>query len=140
MYFSVDADAMSLHITGATLAVCSSVEIPIEDDDPEALSTLCQVLHFRNDSVPRKPDLELILKVAMHVDKYNCAEEFKPSAECWLSHHMKTSDAKILQVLLQVSQFSYTCSIYKLPTPERLSELAERITQSSTSYCISNIN
>lgn len=98
---------------GATLATSSSVTIPLPDDDPEATTTLCQILHLRNGRIPGKPKTAHILEVAKLVDKYDCAEAVKPTAQCWMIEHLDTSDATALQMLLMSAYYFQHADCFK---------------------------
>lgn len=73
---------------GITLETSSSVEIPLPDDDFDAITTLCRVLHHRYNTVESKPNPEHILSVSKLVDKYDCAEAITPIAQTWIGEHL----------------------------------------------------
>ncbi|KAI1283499.1 hypothetical protein F5Y07DRAFT_155014 [Xylaria sp. FL0933] len=51
--------------------------------DKEAFVIVMQILHGRNRPIPRRLDLEMLAKVAVIVDYYNCHESVEPFAEIW---------------------------------------------------------
>lgn len=63
----------------------SAIEIPLLDDDTDAMTIVCSVLHLAYGKVPDTLELEKLLKVAALVDKYDCAMAFRPSAYRWLA-------------------------------------------------------
>lgn len=65
--------------------------IPAEDWDMEALLILLNVLHHRNRQVPRSVSLEMLAKIAVLIDYYDCAEAAELCTERWVEHLRKTS-------------------------------------------------
>jgi hypothetical protein len=59
-------------------------EVPLPDDEPEAMTVLCNCLHFRNGHVPRNVDFPLLRSLAVLCDKYNCAKSIFPWSILWL--------------------------------------------------------
>ncbi|KAK5132808.1 hypothetical protein LTR08_008609 [Meristemomyces frigidus] len=73
---------------GLALASASSaVEIPLPADDGEAMKIMCQVIHLRNDVVPKAGlvSAAVILGVAELGDKYDCIVALEPTARHWLA-------------------------------------------------------
>jgi hypothetical protein len=62
-----------------------------EDWDKEALLLLLNVLHHRNRKVPRSLSLEMLAKIAVLIDYYDCAEAVELCTERWIDHIRKTS-------------------------------------------------
>ena len=58
--------------------------ISANDWDPEAFLILMHIIHGRNRHVPRVVSLELLAKIAVLVDYYNCMEAVEVFAEIWL--------------------------------------------------------
>ncbi|KAF2848991.1 hypothetical protein T440DRAFT_490845 [Plenodomus tracheiphilus IPT5] len=56
------------------------------DWDPEAYSILLNTLHLRHRQVAKKLSLEMLAKVAVLVDYYNCGEAFDLLASIWVPH------------------------------------------------------
>jgi hypothetical protein len=52
--------------------------------DPQAFLILMHVIHGRHRQVPSVIDLELLAKIAVLVDHYECHEAVAVSAELWL--------------------------------------------------------
>lgn len=73
---------------GTTLATSSSVEIPLPEDNFEAMTTLCRILHQRYAALESKPDPKNILAISTLVDKYDCAEAVAPIAQCWVGEYL----------------------------------------------------
>ncbi len=67
----------------STSADCSH-SIYADDWDPEAFLILMHIIHGRNRQVPRRVSLELLAKIAVLVDYYECHETVELFAEIWL--------------------------------------------------------
>jgi hypothetical protein len=65
--------------------------ISAEDWDVEALLLLLNVLHHRNRQVPRILSLEMLAKIAVLIDYYDCAEAVELCTERWTEHIRKAS-------------------------------------------------
>lgn len=55
-----------------------------EDWDIKALPVLVQIIHGRNRSVPRSVSLEMLAKIAVLVDYYECHEAVEIFSETWV--------------------------------------------------------
>lgn len=60
------------------------VDIPLPEDDTEALRIVCAVIHHRNEMVPRKLAPAAILGVAIVADKYDCISALAYASRTWL--------------------------------------------------------
>ena len=47
--------------------------LPLLDDDGDAMYILCNILHLRNDKLPALVSPELLCKIALLADKYECS-------------------------------------------------------------------
>ena len=63
--------------------VCPVIEL--HDDDPAAITLICNTLHYRYDSVPTHLEAEQLGQIAILCDKYDCSKSFQPWSEKWLS-------------------------------------------------------
>ena len=70
---------------GSHLAANATVEIALPEDNGNAMKILCQVLHLRNNNVPRRLRLEELLATAKLADKYDVVEGAKHAADGWMS-------------------------------------------------------
>jgi hypothetical protein len=93
--------------------------ISLPDDDVEAMTTLCQIFHFRYDMLPAKPSLELFKNLAVLCDKYDCVAPLRFVSETWLVMWEGTSSKEDLEILLFVS--------FIFGRAERFASLSERI-------------
>ncbi|KAK5734975.1 hypothetical protein LTR17_008464 [Elasticomyces elasticus] len=69
---------------GNTLAECATVVIPLPEDDPKDMQTLCQILHLRYDQISDTPSANEIHTLAILCDKYGCARAVRPCVELWV--------------------------------------------------------
>lgn len=61
-----------------------ATEVPLPDDDDEAMSHLCMALHLKNDCPPTVPKVQQVRNLAGLVDKYDCVEAIRHFARSWL--------------------------------------------------------
>lgn len=99
---------------GHTLAATSSIELPLPEDDPEAMLTLCRVLHFHNKETVLLFDVNHILGVAVLADKYDCTEAMMPSVACWVYENLKldTIHKTERQTLLLAAHYVKSTRLY----------------------------
>ena len=71
---------------GQGLSKNSPQEIPLVDDDADALRTICCIIHHRNDAVPPSQSLtpKEILQIAITSDKYDLGIALKYASAQWL--------------------------------------------------------
>jgi hypothetical protein len=62
--------------------------IQAEDWDPEAFLVILRIFHLRNKAVPRTVTLEMLAKIAVLVDYYECAEAIELFTDLWI-HDLK---------------------------------------------------
>jgi hypothetical protein len=58
--------------------------IHAEDWDEEALLILLNVLHFRNNNVPQSASLDMLAKIVVLAEYYNCLEAVKLLTHLWI--------------------------------------------------------
>ena len=59
-------------------------EVSLEEDNPESLRIICNVIHHQNDNVPDKPPPEQVLEIAIETDKYDLTVAMRYAAAQWL--------------------------------------------------------
>ncbi|KAF8857824.1 hypothetical protein BDZ45DRAFT_422472 [Acephala macrosclerotiorum] len=59
-------------------------EVPLPEDDPEAMTLLCNCLHFRTDHIPRNVKFSQLKALAVLCDKYNVAKAISAWSILWL--------------------------------------------------------
>ena len=69
---------------GASVAADNPSGVYLPDDDADALISLCYLLHFQGHKVSDTPTLELLEKLAILTDKYDCVG----SISQWMAFHL----------------------------------------------------
>lgn len=82
--------------------------VKLEEDDPEALTLLCDILHFKSVGIPSQ--IGLLVAVTDICDKYQCAPAIKCHIACWLS----VSSGRSLPTLEQ-TQLLWVAFAFGLP-------------------------
>ncbi|KAL8635230.1 MAG: hypothetical protein Q9228_007258, partial [Teloschistes exilis] len=75
----------SLHTNQAS----QPVQIPLPDDDAQAMTWLCHALHLRK-FLDHKPHLTLVQRIAVLSKKYQCAQALGPWTSVWLKEWNET--------------------------------------------------
>jgi hypothetical protein len=65
--------------------------ITLRSWDATALLTLLNIIHLKNHQVVRKPDLDLLTKIAVLVAYYDCVEAVDSYTEMWVASARKSS-------------------------------------------------
>ncbi|KAG4027379.1 hypothetical protein MFRU_030g00160 [Monilinia fructicola] len=65
------------------------VEVPLPDDDPDAMRILVDIVHCHHKDVPRKVKLGLLTHLAVLVDKYQLHDAVQIYSDMWISHAKK---------------------------------------------------
>ncbi|KAI6565540.1 hypothetical protein MCOR04_008918 [Pyricularia oryzae] len=80
------------------------LELEAEDWDREALLIIMRVIHVQNQHVPRLIKLELLAKIAVLVDYYECRDAIDLAAEIWIKQLTPPEEpSKDLVFLLLIS-------------------------------------
>lgn len=74
---------------GYAMKAHGKVEVPLPDDDPEAMRILVDIVHCHHKDVPRKVKLSLLTHLAILVDKYRLHESVQIYSDMWISHAKK---------------------------------------------------
>ena len=69
-----------------SLRTRSSVEVPLPDDDYDAVRILMDIIHLRTKSVPQRVSLQTMIALATLVDKYEWHDAVRPYIEGWMVH------------------------------------------------------
>jgi hypothetical protein len=69
---------------GSSLNSDCPSEVPLPEADPEAMTLLCNCLHFRTDHIPRNVEFSLLKALALLCDKYNVAKAISAWNILWL--------------------------------------------------------
>jgi hypothetical protein len=75
-------------------------EIPLPEDDPEAMRQICYVIHHRNNEVSENWSPEQVLQVAILAEKYDMNVALKYSSAHWLASNNQElgDDAEMLDI------------------------------------------
>jgi hypothetical protein len=60
-------------------------EVPMPDDNAHALEIICNVIHLRNDVVPRSLSPKDIFEIAIAADKFDCVVALRYASAAWLN-------------------------------------------------------
>ncbi|KAB5581150.1 hypothetical protein GE09DRAFT_949341 [Coniochaeta sp. 2T2.1] len=75
---------------GQQLAKTGSTEMPLPEDDADAMETILNVIHCRNDEVKKLLSPGELLRVAIACEKYDCFVPLQFAIQTWLSHMSAT--------------------------------------------------
>jgi hypothetical protein len=64
----------------------SKKEIPLPEDDVDAMTIICAVIHHRNDLIPEEMSSSEVLQLSVVADKYDCKVALKHATHHWLDH------------------------------------------------------
>lgn len=102
---------------GSQLEKGYALDIPLPDDDGEAMEIISNIVHLRNDSVPKSLSLGQIKTVAEFADKYDCPEALRRYSELWVRPHLGSSDVEVLRGLcLAAYHFQHAALFAELGT------------------------
>ncbi len=87
---------------GASLSSEHPPAIPLPEDNPKAMETIFSIIHFRNDAVEERFELDDVLQLAIAIDKYDMRNALRLSIRDWLQHS-GTRDPKKLWQLVKAS-------------------------------------
>ena len=60
------------------------VTISLPDDNAQAMTVICNIIHHRNSLVPTKIDVDFLHDIAVLADKYFMKEALKPTVTTWV--------------------------------------------------------
>ena len=92
--------------------------IELLDDDPAAMSIVCNLLHFRYDPVPTHLAPAQLGKLGVLCDKYDCSKPVLPWSQKWLSKHKEAPFADLGHMLL---------AAYKLDDADYFAAISTRL-------------
>ncbi|PIG69102.1 hypothetical protein AARAC_009572 [Aspergillus arachidicola] len=112
----------SPHFEDGTAVVSGSegpVVIPLSGDDPEALLTFCNIVHFRIDEIPENPSSTFLENFATLIDKYMCKKAVTSQVKLWLMRDLGILKVTQLCPLLLLA--------YVMDLPERFAAISKEI-------------
>lgn len=77
---------------GTELNATGAVEVACPEDDGEAMTTICYIIHHQASKIQESTDLSDLVKGAQLSDKYDLNGVMKTHAHYWLSGKMERSD------------------------------------------------
>ncbi|CAI6092831.1 unnamed protein product [Clonostachys chloroleuca] len=88
-------------------------QLPLPDDDGDAMLLLCKLLHFATDDVPDLPGLDLLAKLAEVCDKYQCTSVLRHCGNCWARNWLCEfeTEAPGLEDLCYLFLFTYIADL-----------------------------
>ena len=92
--------------------------IELHDDDPAAIALVCNILHYRYDSVPTQPEAEQLGQIAILCDKYDCSKPLQPWSEKWLNGSRGAQFSDLGHLLL---------AAYKLDDPVHFADFSAQL-------------
>ena len=93
--------------------------IPLPDDNAEAVTILCNAIHYRTNEVPNKLASACLENLAIICDKYDCTSALAPWSAMWLQAEIESNAAKNLNKLLSAA--------YVLDIPDAFSRISWEI-------------
>ncbi|RMZ40418.1 hypothetical protein AFCA_004215 [Aspergillus flavus] len=93
--------------------------IPLSGDDPEALITFCNIVHFRTDEIPENPSPTFLEDFATLIDKYMCKKAVASQVKLWLMKNLQNLTVTQLCPLLLLA--------YVMDLPERFAAISKEI-------------
>ena len=79
-------------------------DVPLPEDDADAMVTICSVLHYRYELIKDHLNIDTIYDIAVCADKYEFTGALKPSFQIWMS---KTGDVRRTEPLLKAMTAAY---------------------------------
>lgn len=70
-----------------------TLELPLPDDDPDALLILLNIIHGRTREIPRQVDLRLLTRIAILVDKYQLQMVVGIVSQNWMANLRDETDS-----------------------------------------------
>jgi hypothetical protein len=78
----------TLMTEGIEFARTGRVTIPLPEDDAEAMTTICNIIHHRNTLVQPEVDLSFLHDIAVVSDKCDFNEALKPTVTTWIRDYV----------------------------------------------------
>ncbi|KFY21379.1 hypothetical protein V493_07453 [Pseudogymnoascus sp. VKM F-4281 (FW-2241)] len=87
--------------------------ISLPEDDADATTILCRVLHYKIDEIPEKPTTICLEKLAFLSDKYQCVNALMYSGSLWLRNWLRVHETKKMSMddLCRLLIFAYVIDL-----------------------------
>jgi hypothetical protein len=69
---------------GQNLSKTNPPEVPLPDDDPDAMEIIFNIIHHRNDAIPASLTPQEVFNIAIPIHKYDCVVALKHASIVWL--------------------------------------------------------
>ena len=93
---------------GQRLSEKSPLEVPLLEDDADAMRTICCVIHHRNDLVPEHLTAKEILQIGIIVDKYDLKIALKYASVEWVKPRVSAERVEMGHLLAAAFLFGNT--------------------------------
>jgi len=93
---------------GQRLSKNSPTEVPLLEDDADAMWTICCIVHHRNDLVPQHLTAKEVLQIAIEVDKYDLKIALKYASVGWLKPRVNAERMEMGHLLAAAFLFDNT--------------------------------
>lgn len=77
----------------------SMKEIPLPEDDVDAMTIICAVIHHRNDMILGEMSSSKVLQISVVADKYDCKVALKHATHHWLDHQNVVSMEELMELM-----------------------------------------
>ena len=99
-----------LSLRSAVNPTAEPIIITLSEDDPTAMLSLCQLLHYQIDMVDPRPDVTTLLALATICDKYNCAGAIRYASHIWLNLLVDSAGVGGLNHIL-IASYLFDCAV-----------------------------
>jgi hypothetical protein len=98
--------------------------LDLPEDDAEAMTVFCKIIHFDSDDLTETPTAAFLEKLAYICDKYQCTSPIKYCGTVWIRNWFRNHDEKSTSIdeLCQVLIFAYVLNL-----PNEFTEAAWRL-------------
>ncbi|PVH92247.1 hypothetical protein DM02DRAFT_701032 [Periconia macrospinosa] len=93
---------------GQRLSKGSPTEVPLPEDDADAMRTICYIVHHRNDLVSQHLTAKEVLQIAIGVDKYDLKIALKYASVEWLKPQVNAEREEMGHLLAAAFLFDNT--------------------------------
>ncbi|EGX93696.1 hypothetical protein CCM_01965 [Cordyceps militaris CM01] len=88
----------------------------LEDFDPQALSHVLNLIHFRTTQVPDKLEMETLAEVAVIVDYFQCHEAMRFAVQSWITEPITITVIRDLKFGRTLMLWLLIASVFKVQT------------------------
>jgi hypothetical protein len=88
---------------GNSLSLGSACDIPLPEDNPEAMTLFCNCIHFRTDQIPSNVEFLALKALAILCDKYDSSRAILAWSTLWLQKWETTNCEEGFERLLSLA-------------------------------------